>query len=439
MDRVYESGASATPPTPPAVPSNGYPSRGNPSTGAMPTVPGPYMMHQLVEEIMAVIAAGNIVPNKLVLNQLKLALDAVYLKKTGTAPILQNFSGLTRSLTPLGGAQVREYVDIPNAATVGGIEICQVYNCAINPATGVWSGRDIADICWLEKWHDVAGTKEIWFAPAAAANAVPAWAQICAINITTGSMTVAGTVSAAQATAAAHLVTKSQMDAALALKRNNASNSVSGIGDANTLVTDGVYDGNFNNAPDMNRCYIEVIRYSLYAVGSNEFVLQRFTGMNGPKAGKTYVRTKNSAGVWSNWRENSLVIPGEIITFAGATPPDGYLACPTAPTNISRANYPDLFAAIGTAWGNGDGATTFGMPWFPADYALLQANANVGTQSAGAVMAHTHTVPTWNGAIGSPGVNLQGQAAVNTTTTTSSTGGSANLAAGSRVLMCVKY
>lgn len=29
---------------------------------------------------------------------------------------------------------------------------------------------------------------------------------------------------------------------------------------------------------------------------------------------------------------------------------------------ISRTDYPDLFSAIGTAWGNGDGTTTFNVP-----------------------------------------------------------------------------
>ena len=74
MERVYESGAAAAAPTPPAVPSIGYPSRGNPSTGTMPTIPGPYMMHQLVEEIMAVTAAAGIAPDKLNLTQLLTAL-----------------------------------------------------------------------------------------------------------------------------------------------------------------------------------------------------------------------------------------------------------------------------------------------------------------------------------------------------------------------------
>lgn len=189
MDRVYESGASAVAPTPPAVPSTGFPSRGNPGTGTMPTVPGPYMMHSLVEEIMAVISAAGIAPDKAVLNQLKLALDSVYMSKNGTSALLQNFAGLTRSMTALGGGLVREYVDITNAATVGGIEIGVVYNCAINTATGVWAGRDIADICWLEKWHDVAGTKEFWFAPTAAAGAVPVWQLVFGIDTVNNMLT----------------------------------------------------------------------------------------------------------------------------------------------------------------------------------------------------------------------------------------------------------
>lgn len=194
MDRVYESGASAIAPTPPAVPSTGFPSRGNPGTGTMPTVPGPYMMHSLVEEIMAVISAAGIAPDKAVLNQLKLALDSIYMSKNGTSALLQNFAGLTRSMTALGGGLVREYVDITNAATVGGIEIGVVYNCAVNPTTGVWAGRDIADICWLEKWHDTAGTKEFWFAPTAAAGAVPVWVNVFSLNANNGNMNISGSM-----------------------------------------------------------------------------------------------------------------------------------------------------------------------------------------------------------------------------------------------------
>ena len=126
---------------------------------------------------------------------------------------------------------------------------------------------------------------------------------------------------------------------------------------------------------------------------------------------------------------------GTIIDFAGTTAPTGFLACPLVETNISRTTYADLFAAIGTTWGVGDGTTTFGMPWFPADYAGVQANANVGTATVGQVIAHTHTIATdgAGSAIGSQANILPAD-----THNTGSTGGPANLAAGHRVLKCVK-
>lgn len=128
---------------------------------------------------------------------------------------------------------------------------------------------------------------------------------------------------------------------------------------------------------------------------------------------------------------------GEIYDFAGTTAPAGSLICPVAQTNISRATYAALFAVIGTTWGVGNGATTFGMPWFPADYALIQANANVGTSSVGSVIAHTH--PSAAAATGMQVLSAGAAGAAINGTVTGSTGGAANLAAGVRVLKCVKY
>jgi len=129
---------------------------------------------------------------------------------------------------------------------------------------------------------------------------------------------------------------------------------------------------------------------------------------------------------------------GTIIQFAGTTAPTGYLLCPTSLTNISRTTYSTLFAAIGTTWGVGNGTTTFGLPWFAANYAAIQASANVGTASTGEVIAHTHTVGAsiTSGEGTSP---MVGTTYFGTDYSTGSTGGSANLAAGARVLFCIKY
>jgi microcystin-dependent protein len=51
---------------------------------------------------------------------------------------------------------------------------------------------------------------------------------------------------------------------------------------------------------------------------------------------------------------------GVVVPFAGPVAPPGYLACNGEAVN--RADYPALFAAIGTVHGSGNGATTFNLP-----------------------------------------------------------------------------
>tara|TARA_A100001234_G_scaffold91605_1_gene80714 strand:+ start:1130 stop:1936 length:807 start_codon:yes stop_codon:yes gene_type:complete len=57
---------------------------------------------------------------------------------------------------------------------------------------------------------------------------------------------------------------------------------------------------------------------------------------------------------------NISVPAGTVIYTAQNTAPDGYLKANGA--NISRTVYADLFAGIGTHYGNGDGSSTFGLP-----------------------------------------------------------------------------
>ena len=46
--------------------------------------------------------------------------------------------------------------------------------------------------------------------------------------------------------------------------------------------------------------------------------------------------------------------------YVGTSAPDGWLLCHGAA--VSRTTYAGLFAVIGTAWGQGDGSTTFNLP-----------------------------------------------------------------------------
>lgn len=59
---------------------------------------------------------------------------------------------------------------------------------------------------------------------------------------------------------------------------------------------------------------------------------------------------------------------GVILPYGGASAPSGWLLCDGAA--VSRTAYAALFAAIGTAYGPGDGSTTFNIPDLRGRYAL---------------------------------------------------------------------
>jgi len=68
---------------------------------------------------------------------------------------------------------------------------------------------------------------------------------------------------------------------------------------------------------------------------------------------------------------------GSIIAFGGAAAPDaGWLLCNGA--DVNRTTYARLFAAISTAYGTGDGSSTFGLPDL-RDRVLLGKGTNNGT------------------------------------------------------------
>ena len=84
---------------------------------------------------------------------------------------------------------------------------------------------------------------------------------------------------------------------------------------------------------------------------------------------------------------------GLISIFGGAAAPTGWLICDGAA--ISRTTYAALFTAIGTAYGTGDGSTTFNVPNLkgkvPAGYNSADSDFNALGKTGGA-KTHTLTV-----------------------------------------------
>ena len=82
--------------------------------------------------------------------------------------------------------------------------------------------------------------------------------------------------------------------------------------------------------------------------------------------------------------------PGTISMFGGSSAPDGWLLCNGQA--VSRSTYAALFAAIGTAYGAGDGGTTFNLPNV-SDKFPIGVSATKALASAGGSESHTHTGP----------------------------------------------
>lgn len=83
---------------------------------------------------------------------------------------------------------------------------------------------------------------------------------------------------------------------------------------------------------------------------------------------------------------------GAVVAFAGASAPDGWLICDGSA--VSRSTYDALFAVIGTAYGVGDGSTTFTLPDMRGR-TVIGAGTGTGLtmRSLGAkVGAETHTL-----------------------------------------------
>ncbi|MFZ5784727.1 MAG: phage tail protein [Pseudomonadota bacterium] len=95
-----------------------------------------------------------------------------------------------------------------------------------------------------------------------------------------------------------------------------------------------------------------------------------------------------------------LVPAGTVLPFAGSTAPTGFLLCHGQA--VSRADHADLFAAIGTTYGAGDGSTTFNLPDLRGRVAA--GRDNMGGSSAGRLTTIAGT--TLGGAGGSDAVTL---------------------------------
>lgn len=78
---------------------------------------------------------------------------------------------------------------------------------------------------------------------------------------------------------------------------------------------------------------------------------------------------------------------GTINAYGGTTAPEGWLLCEGQA--LSRTDYADLFAVIGTSFGSGDGSTTFNVPDLRGEFLRgAGTNSHSGQGNGGVVGEH---------------------------------------------------
>lgn len=89
-------------------------------------------------------------------------------------------------------------------------------------------------------------------------------------------------------------------------------------------------------------------------------------------------------------KDNPNVEPGMIVGQGTTTVASGWLACDG--TAVSRTTYAELFNAIGTNYGSGDGSTTFNVPDLQQRFPLGKATSGTGSSlgATGGTVDHTH-------------------------------------------------
>lgn len=136
-------------------------------------------------------------------------------------------------------------------------------------------------------------------------------------------------------------------------------------------------------------------------------------------------------------------VVGSVALFAFNSAPDGWLKANGAA--VSRTIYADLFSAIGTTFGTGDGSTTFNLPDLRGEFIRgwddgrgIDSGRSFGSFQADELKSHfhggTYRILSNGGSVGyNQGLNARYDR------NTSSTGGSETRPRNIALLACIKY
>jgi microcystin-dependent protein len=149
----------------------------------------------------------------------------------------------------------------------------------------------------------------------------------------------------------------------------------------------------------------------------------------------------------SKWAPSTMqipesILPGTVMYFPQSSAPSGFLKANGA--DVSRTTYSNLFNAIGTVFGSGNGSTTFSLPDLRGEFIRslddgrgVDASRSLGSFQADENKAHTHHLEGRYGA-SSGAISTDGYWPKNNKSTGSS-GGNESRPRNVALLACIKY
>jgi len=175
---------------------------------------------------------------------------------------------------------------------------------------------------------------------------------------------------------------------------------------------------------------------SLMAAGVAQFIAD--------KQPNDVVDTATPAQI-ASWLEEAVrsygMPAGTVITLARNTAPPGFLKADGAV--VSRATYANLFSAIGTTFGAGDGSTTFGLPDLRGEFVRgwddgrgVDLGRIFGSAQGDQIRAHTHTTDISASLTAASGA---GQRAAGGSLASGSFGGGETRPRSIALLTCIKF
>jgi microcystin-dependent protein len=138
-------------------------------------------------------------------------------------------------------------------------------------------------------------------------------------------------------------------------------------------------------------------------------------------------------------------LAGAISAFAFTSVPTGWLECDGS--TVSRTTYADLFSAIGTTFGAGNGSTTFAIPDLRGEFLRgwdngrgIDASRAFGSAQGDAFKSHNHTIERFSSVGGSVSSRVaSANSGQSSTQSTLNSGGNETRPRNIALMYCVKF